>query len=468
MVKSLFKDSVIYGGLNAVQKLAPFCILPLVTKHFGKEALKVYDVAFAYALLFSWLIILGQDAAASVLFFDERKTTFSKRQVTSYAFFLQLVSLLFFTGFFFLCGGPLSGLLFSKDAAIAERWRTALLILPGQIVLNYTLNLLLWQRRKAAYAVLCALQTVTSIGSVYLAVVYFKSDLLTLFYCLIGSVSATALLGLWTVKKQLSASLFPVNTALIKSLLRLGWPFALTAFFQQIVPAVDRFFLLQYNYGGSLAPYVLAAKLGSLVNFATSAFALAFTPYSLSKLNEESAEKELSNLFRFVSAAAFFAVPVALLFKDLLLAFFADASYQQATALLPFFFFGWVFDFFYAFTVLGIYRSHKTHLSLFLFLIGFALVSLLNVLLVPPFGLYGAAVSFCLCKAVLFFLSRLWLKKHFHLRLYAASFWPALLLSVAGCWCVYVLPLWVCVAAAVLLAATGVMYFKKKNKRFVL
>lgn len=463
MVKTLFKDSVIYGGLNAVQKLAPFCIIPLVIRRLGNEALKIYDVAFAYAFLFSWLVILGQDAAASVLFFDEKKTTFNKRQVTGYAFFLQLGSLVLFTGLFFLAGGPLSRSLFSNDAAIAGRWRTALLILPGQIVLNYALNLLLWQRRKAAYAALCFMQTAASIGSVYLAVAYFKGSLLTLFYCLIGSVSITALASLAMVKAQLTAPLFPVNRALVKALLLLGWPFALTAFFQQIVPAVDRFFLLRYHYGGSLAPYVLASKLGSLVSFGASAFVLAFTPYSLTKLNEDSAEEELSELFRFVSVTAFLAVPFALLFKDALLAVFADASYREATRLLPFFFFGWVFDLFGYFTVLGVYRSHKTHLSLLLFVIGFVLVSILNVLLVPPFGLYGAALSFCLCKAALFFLSRFWLKKYFHLRLHAAGFTTAFLLAALCCYLSYTLPLWINVLFLGILYGAVALYWRKKN-----
>lgn len=463
MVRHLVRDSVLYGAMNALQKLAPFFILPLVIRHLGKEGLKIYDVAFGYAFLFSWLIILGQDAAASLLFFDERKTSFAKRQVTGYAFFLQVISLLFFGGLLSAFADVWSRFLFSGAPAIARWWRTALWVLPGQIALNYALNLLLWRQRKAAYAMLCFLQMALSVTGVFLSLVCFNGHLALLFYSIIGSTSLTAVAGLFMVKEQWRIPLFPLNTALIKILLRLGLPFALTAFFQQLLPAADRFFLLHYNYGAALAPYVLASKLGSLVNFGTSAFVLAFTPYSLAKLNDDDAEEELSRLFGVVSTVAFLAVPFALLFKNVLIAVFADVSYKEAAKLLPFFFFGWVFDLFGYFTVLGIYRSHKTHLSLLLFLTGFLLLCLLNVLLVPQWGLYGAALGFCLCKMALFFLSLFWLRKHFYLRLHAASFGTAFLLAAGCSYSIYTLPPWVNVFACAVLGFAFFGYWRKKG-----
>jgi len=463
MVKNLFKDSVLYGTMNAVQKAAPFFIIPLVTRHLGKEALKVYDVSFAYVVVFLWLVVLGQDAAASVLYFDEKKTSFNKRQVTTYAFLVQLSSLLVFTALLLPFSQTWGGLLFSNDVAIASWWQFALAVLPGHLALNYALNVLLWQKRKAAYATLCLLQSIVSIASVWLSLVFFHGGLTALFYCIIGSTSLTALVGMMMIAKQLTAPVLPVNTALLKTLLRLGLPFALTAFFSQLLPSVDRLFLLHFGYGDKLASYVLAAKLGSLVNFGTSAFVLAFTPFSLAKLNEESAEEDLSNLFRVVSTIAFLAVPFLLLFKNLLIAFFADASYQDAAVFLPFFFFGWVFDLFYYFTVLGIYRSQKTHLSLVLFFLVFVLISLFNLLLVPQLGLYGAALSFCLCKAAVFFLSLFWLQKHFHLRIHAGSFVPAFAVAVVCSYAAYRLPLFVNVFVFTLLLFAVVFYLRKKK-----
>lgn len=463
MHKALLKDSVVYGLANAVQKLGPFVIVPLVIKVLGQKAYTTYDVSFVSAYLFSWLVVLGQDVAASILYFDERKTGFDKANVIASSLLLQLLFLLLLA---LLLGPFVNGIanaLFAKDKAVADWWPKALWLLPGQVLYYQALNVLLWQKQKASYVWLCAVHTAFSIGSAAVSLLLLHGGIASLFYSLVCSVNAAGLVGLYLIRRPVFRSLLPVNKSLLKKLVGLGLPFALTAFFQQLLPAVDRFFLLEYNYGDALAPYLLASKLGTLVNFITSAFGLAFTPYALAKLNEEAAEEEIGSLFRFVSVTAFLALPFLLLFKDVLIAVFADASYREATKLLPFFFFGWVFDLFGYFTVLGIYRSHKTHLSLLLFAIGAAVVSLLNLLFIPLLGLYGAALSFCAGKAVLFFLSLFWLKKYFPLHLHPASFTAALLLSAMCCSLAYVLPWWMNILLLGLLLCAIVLYWRKKS-----
>jgi O-antigen/teichoic acid export membrane protein len=243
----------------------------------------------------------------------------------------------------------------------------------------------------------------------------------------------------------------------------LGIPFALTSFFHQLLPAIDRFFLIQYNFSQQMGPYILAVKLGSLINFAASAFILAFTPYSLAKLNEKEAENDIANLFTMVSIAGFCLVPFLLVFKDLLIDLFADASFSMAGNLLPFFFWGWLFDLFSYFSTLGIYRSQKSILSLVLFAVGFVVVSAFNLLLIPVYGLYGAAVSFCVSKTFLFFVSLIMLRKHFHLRIHYRSFCFTMLIGAVCSYLIYVLPLAVNLVILGLLLLTSVAYFKKQT-----
>ena len=461
MFKTLFKDSVVFGVVNAIQKLIPFFIIPAVIAYLGQDALRVYDVSFAYASLVSWLIILGQDAATAVLFFDNQKNSFDKKQVISYGFFLQLTCLLLFFCLAFPFSSFWSGLLFSKDAAVATWLRIALLVLPGQVLLNYALNVLLWQKRKMAYATLCLIQTALSIASVLIALTVFNGGLPSLIYVIISCTTITGLIGLLFIRESVFAAVFPVDTILVKKLFLLGIPFALTSFFHQLLPAIDRFFLIQYNYSQQMGPYVLAVKLGSLINFAAGAFILAFTPYSLAKLNDEDAEKEIGHLFKMVSIASFFLVPFTLLFKDLLIELFANRSFGLAANLLPFFFWGWLFDLFSYFSTLGIYRSQKSFLALVLFGVGIVVVSFCNLLLIPSYGLYGAAISFCVSKAFLFFFSLAFLRKHFHLQIQYRSFFFSLLIGAGCSYLVYVLPLAVNIIVLGTLLVATTAYLRK-------
>jgi O-antigen/teichoic acid export membrane protein len=188
----------------------------------------------------------------------------------------------------------------------------------------------------------------------------------------------------------------------------LVYPFALTSFFRQVIPSIDRYFLLKFNFIAELPQYILAVKLGSFINIAFSAFALAFTPYSLKKIHHDDAEKEISNIFQVVSIISLTAIPVILIFKYWMIDFFADSSYLLAGQLLPFFLFGWALTFLPNFALLGVYKSQKSFFVLVLLMIGTGDGFVLNISLVPVYGVFGAAVSFCitklLCFAVAFFL----------------------------------------------------------------
>src|SRR5688572_11050357 len=118
MIKGLLKDSLVYGLANGIQKLVPFLLVPVTIHYLGQEAFKVYDISFVYAYLISWLVILGQDNAAGVFYFDTTKTSFDKKQVLGYGLLVQLV-FLFFAGISIYSLRHFIGqVLFSKDASI--------------------------------------------------------------------------------------------------------------------------------------------------------------------------------------------------------------------------------------------------------------------------------------------------------------------------------------------------------------
>ncbi len=274
-----------YSLANAIQKIVPLAILPLVTAYLGANGLKLYDVAFTYAYLFSWLVILGQDAAASLYYFDNRVQQFHKDQVLSNAFFLQCFSFLVFAVVFVPFSEYFAAALFPGDTNIGGYWIQALLLIPGQILFNYALNILLWKERKKAYISLCIVQATLSVGSVYLFVVMLGGGIEALFISLICSISICGLAGLVLIGKHVLISPFPLQRELIRKLLLFGLPFSLTAFFQQLLPAIDRYFLLRFDETENMAQYILAVKMGAVVNLGISAFVMAFTPYSLKKLN---------------------------------------------------------------------------------------------------------------------------------------------------------------------------------------
>jgi O-antigen/teichoic acid export membrane protein len=414
-VKSLFKDSVAYGLANIIQKITPLVIIPIIIGYLGKNAFKVYDLSFVYAYLFSSLVVLGQDSAASVFYFDKKQEYYDKKQVLAYSFFIQVFTVIGYLVFFYPFRYNVASFVFHGDSYQAHYWVMALAVIPGYFMFNYGLNILLINRRKVEYISLCFLLALLSIAGTYTSIIVFDGTINHLFYVLIGSMTVCGLLATFMLRKEIFGKIFPLNYPLLDKLVWFGLPFALTSFFRQVIPSVDRYFLLKYNYVAELPQYILAVKIGSFINIAFAAFALAFTPYSLNKIHHEDGEKEISNIFQIVVVIALTAIPSILIFKNWMINFFADPTYNMAGQLLPFFLFGWAFDLFTNFALLGVYKSQKSFFVLSLLITGTVLVSVLNILLVPVYGVFGAAISFCLTKLLSFVFAFIYLKKHFRI-----------------------------------------------------
>jgi O-antigen/teichoic acid export membrane protein len=416
-LKSLFKDSVVYGVANIIQKIAPLIVIPIVIKYLGDEALKIYDLSFVYVYLFSALVFLGLDSAASAFYFDQKKTNFNKKQVLGYGFYFQLFSCILYFLLIYPFRQELAYLIFPNDPTMERFWIMALSIIPGYIMLSYGLNIALWQRRKALYVITCFVQTILTVAGVYTAVVLLKGTITDVFYVLIGSMSITGFFIIVYLRKEVFVNPFPFNNALVKALFLFGIPFALTSFFRQLIPSIDRYFLLLNNFHRDLPEYILSVKLASFINIGFTAFLLAFTPYSLNKINDEDAEQEISAIFRLVAViTSQLSFHSSWYLKILLVAFFANDTYQLTPMLLPIFLFGWVFDLFTNFALLGVYRSQKSLFILALLIVGTIIITILNVLLVPVFGVFGAALSFFITKCCSFFIALHYLRKHFKIQ----------------------------------------------------
>ncbi len=459
--KLLLKNSIVFGIANIIQKLVPFIIIPIITAYLGQPSLKLYDVCFIYAYLFSWLVILGQDAAASVFYFDEKKENFNKRHVLSYAFWIQIFSLLVFFCFIFPFKETIAQSLFPSETSVATYWLLALNIVPGHILMNYGLNILLWKGKRKAYLFLCLFYAFITIGSVVYMVLVQKQSIITLFYIIIFTTTICGLAVILFLHKNIFVNPLPVNYHLLKKLLWFGLPFALTSFFYQLIPSIDRYFLLKFGFIESLPQYSLAAKIGGVINMATGAFVLAFTPYSMKKIHDEDAEKEVSYVFRLVSFIALMAVPVLLLFKYQLIQLFADLSYPLSVKLLPFFFFGWVFDLFTYFSMLGMYKSQQSFIIIILLAISTALIVALNFFLVPYYGVFGAAVSFTITKLFLFLVPLFYLKKYFKLTIHKQSFVLVLLLAMFCSYLAYIFNSLVYAIILISVIAALAYYIKK-------
>jgi O-antigen/teichoic acid export membrane protein len=146
---------------------------------------------------------------------------------------------------------------------------------------------------------------------------------------------------------------------------------------------------------------------------------------------------------------------------------FADSSYHLSAQLLPFLFMGWVFDLFSYFTMLGVYKSQKSIHVLIILVIGTLVISLLNILLIPRFGIFGAAMSFCFAKMIMFFMTFVYLGRYFRISINWSSLFVVLVAVSVYCYLVCVINRYIYLFMLVPLLG-GVVYYLRNSFRGLL
>lgn len=438
--KGLLRDSAVFALASVVQKCVPFVLVPVITAHLGKEAFKVYDVALLYALLFSWLGVLGQDVAASVHYFDAEKSEVQRTRVLSSGLYIQAAATAVVLAVLALLHRPLGAAMFGGDAATAHGWTLALWGLPGAVVVNYTLNILRWVGRSGAYMALCSIQVAGALLPALYLVFARGQGLDAILWSHVGGSTAAGVAGLWLVRREAGendAWLHP-TWSVLRPMISYGVVFGGAAFFFGLLPALDRSFLLRFGMEDVLPEYALAAKIGAIPALLITAVGLAVSTYAFRTWHRAGAAAEMHNLARVVLVLFLALVPVALVGKDWLVELFADSrEYSRTAALLPFFLYGWVADGALYFAMLGMYKSKRALPPFIVLAASTGVAALLNVLLIPMLGATGAALAFALAKCMQVALSWWWSNRYWHIRLPVGLLLAALIVSLALSWSSY-------------------------------
>lgn len=457
--KGLLRNSVVFALASVVQKLVQFALVPVIITYVGREALKVYDVALVYATLFAMLCVMGLDVAASVHYFDTKKTRAERARVLSSGLYIQGITTAILLGLLVVLHQPLGRSMFGGDEATARGWTIVLWSVPGTVAINYALNILRWVERSATYLALCALQVAGALlPALYLVLLHGKG-LDALLWSHVGGMTLAGVAGLWLVRRELGgqgAWRRPAWSAM-RPLISYGLVFGCASFFFGLLPAMDRSFLLRFGLNDTLPEYALAARLGAVPGLVTTAVGLAASTHAFRIWHRTDAAAEVYHLARAILVFFLALVPVSLVAKDWLVELFANAiQYPHTAELLPFFFYGCVADGALYFAMLGLYKSKRAWPPLIVLAASTGIAGLLNIVLIPTLGIAGAALAFTLAKSVQVVFSWIWSSRYWHIRVPVRPLAIALGLSLSLTWCAYRLPLgWYTLMVLLAVGAAG-------------
>jgi O-antigen/teichoic acid export membrane protein len=401
LVLKLTRQASIYGMGEMAGRLAGFLLIPVYTALLTREDFGRLQILLSLHMLGQMTADLGF-TAAYFRWYGLARTEEERRFVLNQVAAGTLLAILLFDGLFFLGARSLAQLLLRDP--VYTRYVQIVGVSFGLRVLAtlaYS-SLRLWEKPKG-YAALSVGRTLLSLSLVLFFVVVGR---LGVWGVLLGETVANAaacLVAFWLLGPHLGG--VRVSPETWRGYLAYGFPIVLANFGAFALVSTDKMVLSAKGLAVETGLYALGGKLGVALNVAILwPFTLVWTPTMFRIAREETPEEArrlFSRIFTYMAALLLWAGLALALWAPEVIDLVSPPAYQPAARVAPLLVLAYVIYGAYRHFQVGLNVSGRSRSIAGSFLAA-ALVNLgLNLLLIPLWGMMGAAAATVLSYALM-------------------------------------------------------------------
>lgn len=385
--KKYFKNTGWIFSARLFSYILSFFTITLVARYLGPENLGKISYAQSFTLLFSVLASLGID---QVLYRDLVDTPEKKNELLGTAFISKFILGLLAT-------------LFTVTAAYFLNDEPLLIWLIGLISLTFifqplsVVTLLFNARVQSKYAAYATISIAIIIAISKIFVIYFEKGIL--FFALIILLEAVlyAIFNLvlynTVIKESFSEWKFSIPT--LTSLIKRSLPLVLATLSGYIYLRIDQVMILHFIDATSVGLYEAAVRLTELLNFLPLIIISSLFPALINARNKstDAFNDRFRSLVKLCLGVSFISAFCLYIISPYVVLFIFGDQYQQTITLTKIY--AWVTIGTISMVLMQQYliAENKTLLYLFVTFSGAILNIILNLLLIPQIGLFGAAYA---------------------------------------------------------------------------
>lgn len=384
-VKSLWKDSIVYGIGYGVSRFLQIIILPIIAQALTLSEFGYYSNYVIFYTFAAGFFVLGLDSAVARFFYDSKDKNYHRKLFSTAFHFILFVSTVCVVVVSFFREPMMNtlGIPMQYEDAIPY----VLACIPVVAANNLFLSWFKWNRQKINFLVnsggsvillLVPLLLTRQVTFVYIFQVLFWGQLIVV--C-VSAFLAREYIRLHFDRKLLSA------------LLVYGFPWLLVFLFGVSRTYLDRIFLTRYLAGDEYGIYNFSVRISTLLSLVITAFDMSFGPLAFSIWNKEGAAAffaRLQGLYIFLISVLACAICIV---SPLLIQLLGGEKYIGAEKVLPLLLFAAIPVSLVNFSNLGTVYAKKSFLSTLSLFLGFVVVLALNFSVTHIYLQYGAAAS---------------------------------------------------------------------------
>ena len=419
-LKTLFKQTFIYGLATVLPRMLSFILVPLYTdpKVLSTAEYGRVSFIFAYFVLFNVVLAYGMETAFFRFFNKEE----NPENVTSTSAISLIVSSFTLLGIAFLFRDQISSLINIELKYLNLIF--IILLLDALVIIPFA-----WLRaasKPMRYAIIKILNVAINLGLNVFLLLYLKEnsffssiykDNFEISYIFIANLIASGITLLLLLPFYTKIKL-KFDTVLWKKMMRYAMPVLIAGIAYSVNETFDRILLeklLPPNIADEqIGMYSACYKIALFMTLFATAFRLGIEPYFFSHSKTKNPQKNYAKILEYFIAFGSVILLVVVVFADVLKPYIIRSeAYYEAMWIVPFILL--------ANFCLGIYHNlsvwykitDRTKFGAYISIFGAIITLALNYILIPKIGFKGSAIATLSAYAIMMFLSFFFGRKYY-------------------------------------------------------
>jgi len=392
-LKELSKDTAVYGVSTMIGRFLGFFLFPIYTNVFTRTEFGIYTLVYTYLAFLNVVYIYGMDAAfmkyTSVASGDEKKTTFS----TPYLF-VAVTSFFFSLIFYLLLPAITETMSIPKEYSHLLLYVILILLLDTLALIPF--GSLRLERKTKKFAFIKITNIVINLTLNLILILVYDFGIEGIF---ISNLAASAFSFIVLLPEIMQKLELHINFTVLKKMLQFGIPYLAAAFASMMVQVIDVPIVEKLTDTATLGLYRANYKLGVFMMLFVQMFNYAWQPFFLRNAKEENAKELFAKVFTlFLIATSVIWIFLSLFIKDFVtIEIFGRTllgrNFLEGLSIVPVVLLAYLFNGLYMNFTAGIYIEEKTKYFPVVTIAGALTNVVVNFLLIPVYGIMGAAFA---------------------------------------------------------------------------
>ena len=394
-LRRLGRHSAVYGLGGIVSRVLAVFLLPLYTRYLDTADLGAVGLIVALSAVLVTVLRLGISSAFFRFYFDSTDPA-QRSLVVRTAFWFTMASATAGLVAGVLLAEPLAGLLGLDDANLV---RAGFVGVWAQMNYEQLTSLFRAEERSTEFVLASLANIAVTIGATVLLVVVWEQGALGV---IVGNFVGTlaVYLALLAVHREQLGLQF--SRPLLREMNRFGIPLVPAALALIVVNFSDRFFLFHLASLAEVGLYEIGVRIASAMVLLLTAFRMAWPAFAYSIEDDAEAKRTYAYVLTYlVTIASWLALALGLLAPWLVRLLTQPEFYEGERVVAPLAFGGMVYAA-YIVMAIGVGRTKRTQFNWVITGVAAVVNIVLNLILIPPYGIMGAAVATVAAYAVMF------------------------------------------------------------------